>query len=58
MWLRDSKERYVTEILSAMKEEFGYKNVMQVPKIEKVVVNMGVGDAPRDAKLMETRWRS
>jgi large subunit ribosomal protein L5 len=47
------KERYASEIAPAMREEFGYKNVMQVPGLTKIVVNMGVGEAARDAKLIE-----
>ncbi len=47
------KERYRAEIAAAMREEFGYPNVMQVPGITKIVVNMGVGDAARDAKLID-----
>ena len=47
------KEQYRSESISALTEEFGYQNVMQVPKVEKVVVNMGVGDAARDSKLIE-----
>jgi large subunit ribosomal protein L5 len=47
------KERYRTEIVARLKDEFGFKNVMQVPKPEKVVVNMGVGEAAKDAKLLE-----
>ena len=47
------KARYRTEIASALKEEFGYANVMQVPGLTKIVVNMGVGEAARDAKLIE-----
>ena len=46
------REQYRTEILPALREEFGYANVMQVPAVQKVVVNMGVGDAARDAKLI------
>jgi len=42
------KEKYKTEIIPALKERFQYKNVMAVPKIEKVVVNMGVGEAVQD----------
>ncbi len=48
------KEKYKNEIVQAMMAEFGYKNVMQVPRIEKVVVNMGVGDAIGDSKIMDT----
>jgi large subunit ribosomal protein L5 len=47
------KERYRTEIVARLQDEFGFKNVMQVPKPEKVVVNMGVGEAAKDAKLLE-----
>ena len=47
------KERYRTEIVSRLKDELGFKNVMQVPKPEKVVVNMGVGEASKDAKVLE-----
>jgi large subunit ribosomal protein L5 len=47
------KERYRTEIRGAMREEFGYPNVMQIPTITKIVVNMGVGEAARDAKLID-----
>ena len=47
------KERYNSELVPALKEELGLSNVMQVPRPQKVVVNMGVGDAPKDAKLLE-----
>jgi large subunit ribosomal protein L5 len=47
------KERYRTEIAPALREEFGYRNVMQVPGLSKIAVNMGVGEAARDAKLIE-----
>jgi large subunit ribosomal protein L5 len=47
------KERYRAEIAGAMREEFGYPNVMQIPTITKIVVNMGVGEAARDAKLID-----
>jgi large subunit ribosomal protein L5 len=47
------KERYRTEIVARLKDEFRFKNVMQVPKPEKVVVNMGVGEASKDAKVIE-----
>lgn len=48
------KEKYQEEIITALREEFGYTNIMQVPGLEKIVVNMGVGDAIADAKLMDT----
>ncbi len=47
------KHRYRDEIVPALRNEFEFANVMQVPTITKVVVNMGVGDAARDAKLIE-----
>jgi large subunit ribosomal protein L5 len=47
------KERYREELVSRLKDELGLSNVMQVPRPEKVVVNMGTGDAPRDAKIIE-----
>src|SRR5262245_47936514 len=47
------KERYVNEAAPGLRDEFGYPNVMQVPTLTKIVVNMGVGDAARDAKLIE-----
>ncbi|MFM9135605.1 MAG: 50S ribosomal protein L5 [bacterium] len=47
------KERYRAEIVPGMREEFGYDNIMQVPGLTKIVVNMGVGEAARDSKLIE-----
>jgi len=47
------KERYRSEIVPALREEFSFENVMQVPGLTKIVVNMGVGEAARDAKLIE-----
>lgn len=47
------KERYVQELTPAMVKTFGYDNVMQVPRIEKIVVNVGAGDAKDNAKLMD-----
>ena len=47
------KQRYREEILPALNSEFGYSNIMQVPGVVKVVVNMGVGEAARDSKLIE-----
>ena len=47
------RKRYDDVIVKAMTEKFGYKNVMEVPKISKIVVNMGVGAATQDAKLLE-----
>jgi large subunit ribosomal protein L5 len=47
------RQRYLDEIAPALREEFGYANVMQVPGLAKIVVNMGVGEAARDAKLID-----
>jgi len=47
------KQRYREEIVAVLREEFGYGNIMQVPGLTKVVVNMGVGEAARDSKLMD-----
>ncbi|MGA9345627.1 MAG: 50S ribosomal protein L5 [Nocardioidaceae bacterium] len=47
------KTRYRNEILPALRDEFGYANIMQVPGLTKIVVNMGVGEAARDSKLIE-----
>ena len=47
------KKLYEDSIIKAMTEKFGYKNPMQVPKIEKIVINMGVGDATQDKKRVD-----
>ena len=47
------KETYKNEIMDAMTAKFGYKNVMQVPKLDKIVVTMGVGEAKDNAKVLE-----
>jgi large subunit ribosomal protein L5 len=47
------KERYQKEVVPALTKEFGYKNVMAVPRIEKVVVNMGLGEATSNAKIVD-----
>ena len=47
------KEQYQNEIVKAMIEKFGYKNIMEVPKLDKIVVNMGVGEAKDNAKLLD-----
>ncbi len=48
------REKYQKEAVAALKKEFGYRNVMAVPRIEKVVVNMGLGEATANAKLVDT----
>ncbi len=47
------RETYQNEIVGALMKKFGYKNVMQVPKLEKVVINMGVGEAKENVKLLD-----
>ena len=47
------KDKYVNEIVPAMEKKFGYKNIMQVPKLEKVVINAGLGDVKDDAKKFD-----
>ena len=47
------QEKYVSEIMPKLKEQFGYKNVMQIPKIEKIVVNIGVGEAVQNSKAID-----
>lgn len=47
------KEKYVDEVMKAMMEKFGYKNVMEIPKIEKVILNMGVGEAVGNPKVLD-----
>ena len=44
---------YKNEIMDAMTKKFGYKNVMEVPKLDKIVINMGVGEAKENAKLLD-----
>ena len=48
------KELYNDQIIEAMTKKFGYKNVMEVPKLDKIVINMGVGEAKENAKLLES----
>ena len=47
------KEMYNNEIMDAMMKKFGYKNVMQIPKLDKIVINMGVGEARENAKVLD-----
>jgi large subunit ribosomal protein L5 len=47
------KERYLKDVVPALKKEFGYGNIMAVPKIEKVVVNMGLGEATQNVKIID-----
>ncbi|MCD2491934.1 50S ribosomal protein L5 [Lacrimispora sp. NSJ-141] len=48
------KELYTGEIKDAMMKKFGYKNVMEIPKLEKVVINMGIGEAKENAKILDS----
>jgi len=48
------KDRYSSDVVPALTKEFGYKNVMAIPRIQKVVVNMGLGEATQNAKIAET----
>jgi large subunit ribosomal protein L5 len=48
------KERYDKEVAPALKKEFGYSNVMAIPKLQKIVVNMGLGEATQNAKIVDT----
>ncbi|MCR5466595.1 MAG: 50S ribosomal protein L5 [Lachnospiraceae bacterium] len=48
------KELYMNEISAAMQSKFGYKNVMEIPKLDKIVINMGVGEAKENAKALES----
>ena len=48
------KDLYNAEIIDAMTKKFGYKNVMEVPKLDKIVINMGVGEAKDNAKILES----
>jgi large subunit ribosomal protein L5 len=48
------KERYVNDVVPALRKEFGYSNIMAVPKITKIVVNMGLGEGTQNAKIVDT----
>ena len=47
------KEKYLKEIVPSLQEKFNYKSIMEVPKLEKIVVNIGVGDATTNSKLLD-----
>ena len=47
------KEKYLNEVVPSLKEKYNYKSIMEVPKLEKIVINMGVGDATTNSKLIE-----
>ena len=46
-------DKYVTEVVPALQQKFGYKNVNQIPKVDKIVINMGLGDCKDNAKALE-----
>ena len=48
------KNKYRAEVMQALQQKFGYKNVMEIPRLEKVVINMGLGDCKDNAKALET----
>ena len=48
------KEKYINEAVPALQQKFGYKNVMMIPRLEKIVINMGLGDCKDNAKALET----
>lgn len=48
------KEKYLTEAVPALQQKFGYKNMMMIPRLEKIVINMGLGDCKDNAKALET----
>ena len=47
------QEKYRSEVIPALTQKFGYKNIMEVPRLEKIVINMGLGDCKDNAKAME-----
>lgn len=51
------KEKYENEVVKALMEKFAYKNIMEVPKLEKIIINMGVGEAKDNAKVLESAVR-
>ena len=51
------KDQYQNEIIDAMTKKFGYKNIMEVPKLSKIVINMGVGEAKENAKILESAMK-
>ena len=51
------KEQYQNEIVDALIKKFGYKNIMEVPKLDKIVINMGVGEAKENAQVLDSAVR-
>ena len=52
--MNEMQKRYKEEVVPAMMKTFSYRNVMQVPKVEKIVVNMGLGEALQNARILDT----
>lgn len=48
------KDHYKSEVVPAMMKQFGYRNTMQVPRLEKIIVNMGLGEAIQNVKILES----
>lgn len=48
------QEKYTNEVVPALMEKFGYKNIMEVPKLEKVIINMGIGEAKENSKVLDS----
>ena len=48
------KDKYLKEVVPQLRKELGYKNIMQIPRLKKVVINMGLGEALQDAKLIDS----
>jgi len=48
------REKYLKEVVPQLKEKFGYSNMMQVPKLEKIVLSIGLGEAVQDPKVLES----
>lgn len=51
------KEKYINEVVDTLTKKFNYKNQMQVPKVDKIVINMGIGDAKDNAKVLDSALR-
>ena len=51
------KDKYLNEVVPALMSKYGYKSIMEVPKLEKVVINMGVGDATTNSKLLDAAMK-
>ncbi len=51
------RDTYQSEIVEAMIKKFGYKNIMEVPKLDKIVINMGIGEAKENAKILDSAVR-